>query len=158
MEKVISYGVIVRDEGDYISIIQKEDEDFNVHISVEEVDLLCNALKFLRDEKINTHSAIKLPSERESSTKEKEFPSFDEMKPVQCTVDDPNPLTLDNFIQLTEDLIRQGMTNGIGINKKQQEVLGVESLHKGWMQELIGKGIHISNYNEFLNLKGATSK
>lgn len=82
MEKVISYGVIVRDEGDYISIIQKEDEDFNVHISVEEVDLLCNALKNLRDEKINTHSAIELPSERESSAKEKEFPSFDTMLPV----------------------------------------------------------------------------
>lgn len=101
---------------------------------------------------------LELPSERESSAKEKEFPSFDEMKPVQCTVDDPNPLTLDDFIQLTEDLIRQGMTNDIGINKKQQEVLGVESLHKGWMQELIGKIIHINKYNEFLNLKGATSK
>lgn len=48
MEKVISYGVTVRDEGDYISIIQKDNEDFNVHISIDEIDILCKALQELK--------------------------------------------------------------------------------------------------------------
>lgn len=135
LEAIIRYGLF------------KEDTDF-----YETVNAVFSLIKIVIDNDRKFTDSLpdsELPSERESSAKEKEFPSFDQMQPIEH---------IDDFIQLTEDLIRQGMTNGIGINKKQQEILGVESLHKGWMQELIGKGIHISKYNEFLNLKGATSK
>lgn len=139
LEAIIRYGLF------------KEDTDF-----YETVNAVFSLIKIVIDSDRKFTDSLpdsEHPSERESSAKEKEFPSFDEMQPVDSDVE-PSFF----FIQLTEDLIRQGMTNGIGINKKQQEVLGVESLHKGWMQELIGKGIHISKYNEFLNLKGATCK
>lgn len=142
MERTISYGVKVRDEGNWISIIQGYDEDCNVHISVDEIDILCKALQDLKAEMLKEEKKESFAKERKE-----ESPSFNSMQPV---------LPENEFIRLTEDLIRAGMTGGVGINNKQRELLGIENLEKGWIQNLIGKGIHVDVYEQFLALKGVT--
>lgn len=92
--------------------------------------------------------------ERESSAKEKEEEvSFDTMEVVSLRSEDSN-----TYVILSEESIRKGLTRGVGINKMQQDILGVEYLNKGWLQGLIGKSIPKADYDKFLSLKGATAK
>lgn len=92
--------------------------------------------------------------ERESSAKEKEEEvSFDTMEVVSLRSEDSN-----TYVILSEESIRKGLTRGVGINKMQQDILGVEYLNKGWLQGLIGKSIPKADYEKFLSLKGATAK
>jgi hypothetical protein len=57
------------------------------------------------------------------------------------------------MIRITKELIDQGATKGIGWNKKQLEILGVEfPLKKGWKNQIIGNLISQEDAVKFLKL------
>lgn len=60
----------------------------------------------------------------------------------------------ENLMKLTVDLIKAGMTNGVGINRKQGKLLGVDIKKSGWLKSLIGKEISEEVYNTYVLLKG----
>lgn len=144
MKEQLFLNLKVVEENENITLQQLDDEGMLNKITITPsminslVDTLCE---------INTSLH---PFQRESSAKEKGFPSFADLEPV------PPPDT--ECITLTEELIRAGMTGGIGINKKQQSVLNIESLHKGWLQEIVGTKVRKIDYEKFVALKGVTSK
>ena len=60
------------------------------------------------------------------------------------------------YMLLTRENIKAGMTASVGINKKQCEILGIEydrgfRLKKGWLQRLIHTEISEEKYKAFLN-------
>src|SRR5262245_14404303 len=63
---------------------------------------------------------------------------------------------MSDHVRLTEELIRAGMTGGIGINKRQKKILGLPYLTRGWLERLVGTEIPRSDYDEFVALKGKT--
>lgn len=142
---MLTYELNIDRDGDDIVLSQIANGEVNtINLTSSMIDMVCNKLQSLKNTEQSEHL-----SERESSAKEKEFPSFDTM---QC-VDDG-----DKVIVLTEELLCAGMTGGIGINKEQQKVLGINFLKSGWKKELIGRAIPVKDYELFVSLKGATSK
>lgn len=143
--KAISYNLSIERSSDEILISQVFGDEYSaVRITSSMINLVCEQLQALKQtEELN------LPFQRESSAKEKGFPSFDDLKVIG---EKEAPVTL------TPELIRAGLTGGVGINKLQQDVLGIKELSSGWQKRLIGKEISASEYRKFLALKGATSR
>lgn len=146
----ISYDLKIDKEGENICLYQMDNEGC-LHKIVITPSMTSSLIESINE--MSSIMVMELPSERESFAKEKEFPSFDDLEEV-------NPQEhLDSLsVTLTPELIKAGLTGGVGINKLQQEVLGIEDFSSGWQKRLIGKTIAVHDYNKFLALKGATSK
>jgi hypothetical protein len=59
---------------------------------------------------------------------------------------------------VTEEFLRTGMTNRLGIKNRQFKVLGIEKPYKGWMKDLIGREIPDETAQEYLVLGKQTDK
>lgn len=63
------------------------------------------------------------------------------------------------MITLTEQNVRATMTKGLGLNKAQARLYGLNyPLRKGWLQRLIGKEIDPKIYKAIMSLKGHTKQ
>lgn len=144
---MLTYELNVDRDGDDIVLSQIVDNDVNkITLSSLMIEPLCKKLMELN----NGIQFAEKEEKKESSAKErKEEINFDNME----LYDDG-----DRTVVLTEELLCAGMTGGIGINKEQQKVLGINFLKSGWKKELIGRAIPVKDYELFVSLKGATSK
>lgn len=62
-------------------------------------------------------------------------------------------------VVLTEPLLRDAMKGGIGLKKRQAEILGVSyPLASGWMADCLGKTLTNDQYNCLVELKNAKVK
>lgn len=60
---------------------------------------------------------------------------------------------------ITEELLRKGMSEGVGIKSVQAKVLGIKyPLKKGWLKELIGKEVTEETIKKYIELKNYVSK
>ncbi len=57
-------------------------------------------------------------------------------------------------MRLTEELIRAGMTGGLGVSHAQARILGIPvPLQKGWLRGLIGTEVTEDTYQAFVEAK-----
>jgi hypothetical protein len=60
-----------------------------------------------------------------------------------------------NVVVLTNEILDQGKSRNGGYSSKQLEIFGIEKFYKGWKKGLVGKSVHMSLVDDFINLKDA---